>query len=314
MADLVDCPVEPGPLLDRVMGCGVRSLTPIAGGAWSRAWSFSHDGRSLVLRISRLEEDFAKDDIAARYASPTLPVPAILARGRAGTDGYHFCVSERVTGGFLEELTPRDMEEAFPAVLGMLDELRQADISPFDGYGIWRPDGSAAHGSWSEALLAGTNDPPTARTHGWKVRLAAYPRAENCFGEALDVLQSLAEQCSDGRHLVHSDTINRNVFVRNGRISGVIDWGCSLYGDFLYDLAWLSFSAPHYAGLSSVDIHGEAARHYRTIRLEVPRMRERLLCCHAHIALLCVAFNVHTGNGPMIVAAADRFGELVRTA
>ena len=52
------------------------------------------------------------------------------------------------------------------------------------------------------------------------------------------------------RHLIHSDLLNYNVLVADGRISAVIDWGCAMYGDFLYDLAWFEFWAPWYAGLA----------------------------------------------------------------
>jgi len=30
------------------------------------------------------------------------------------------------------------------------------------------------------------------------------------------------------------------LLVDGGRISTVVDWQCAMYGDFLYDLAWLA--------------------------------------------------------------------------
>jgi thiamine kinase-like enzyme len=41
-------------------------------------------------------------------------------------------------------------------------------------------------------------------------------------------------------HLVHSDLLHYNVLVAADRVTAVLDWGSSLYGDFLFDLAWLS--------------------------------------------------------------------------
>ena len=39
----------------------------------------------------------------------------------------------------------------------------------------------------------------------------------------------------------HDDLINRNLLVDGDRISAFLDWGSSIYGDFLYDIAKLVF-------------------------------------------------------------------------
>jgi hygromycin-B 4-O-kinase len=43
---------------------------------------------------------------------------------------------------------------------------------------------------------------------------------------------------------VHGDMVNHNVLVQDPRITAVIDWGNALYGDWLYDAAWLIFWWP----------------------------------------------------------------------
>ena len=57
------------------------------------------------------------------------------------------------------------------------------------------------------------------------------------FEEAYEYLQALADCVPKERHLIHSDLLHYNVLVKADRITGVLDWGCGMYGDFLYDLA-----------------------------------------------------------------------------
>jgi hygromycin-B 4-O-kinase len=71
-------------------------------------------------------------------------------------------------------------------------------------------------------------------------------------------MRELVESCPEERHLVHDDLINRNVLVDGDRLSAVLDYGSSIYGDFLYDLAKLVFYRPWYAKWRRIDFAGEA--------------------------------------------------------
>lgn len=59
---------------------GARNRTT-ATGTWSQAFELTIDGVEVVLRIGAHGRDFAKDELAARFAAPNLPVPPVLARG-----------------------------------------------------------------------------------------------------------------------------------------------------------------------------------------------------------------------------------------
>jgi aminoglycoside phosphotransferase (APT) family kinase protein len=50
---------------------------------------------------------------------------------------------------------------------------------------------------------------------------------------------------------------DRNVLVADGMLTAVLDWSCSAYGDFLYDVAWLGFWSPEALGQAAWDpTHG----------------------------------------------------------
>jgi aminoglycoside phosphotransferase (APT) family kinase protein len=95
------------------------------------------------------------------------------------------------------------------------------------------------------------------------------------------------------RHVVHNDPLAGNVLVDERRISGVIDWGCSMYGDYLYDLAHFVFWRNWYTAWRDIDFAAEAERHYELSGLGVPRFRERLACYQIQIGLDSCAFSAY---------------------
>jgi hypothetical protein len=56
----------------------------------------------------------------------------------------------------------------------------------------------------------------------------------------------------------HDDLINRNLLVDGDRISAFLDWGSSMYGDFLYDIAQLIFYQPWFPAWRNIAFAAEA--------------------------------------------------------
>jgi hygromycin-B 4-O-kinase len=283
-------------------GSGIKQVTRLRHGEWSTAYAFRRGGADFVVRFGALREDFDKDRWAARYASPDLPIPAVVEIGE--TPAGFYAISERVHGGFIDDLDGEGMRAVLPSLFATLDAARGVDLSTTSGYGSWGADGSAPHPTWRAALLDIGNDRPADRTHGWRERLAASPTGRGPFDEAAGLLMELVEYAPEERHLIHSDLLNFNVLVEGDRIGAVIDWGCAMYGDFLYDLAWFAYWSPWYPAWRGLDFKREAVRHYAAIGLDVPAFDERLRCCQIHIGLAAQAYN----------AFKERWAELAATA
>ena len=290
--------------LRAALDCPIEDLSTIQGGEWSQAFSFVAGSEPLIARFAPIPDDFLIDRFASRFASAALPIPQVIEIGKAF--GGHYAISRRHFGDFLEGGSEAHMRRKLPSLFLTLDAMREIDSSATSGYGLWRSDGSGRHASWREALLEVAPDGPGARLNGWRKRLARLPGAQQDFERAHSLLEGLVDVCPEARHLIHSDLIHRNVLVQADRISAVFDWGCAMYGDFLYDLAWLTFWAPWHPELRELDLRGLALAHYRERGIEVPDFEARLRCCELHIGLSAQAYCAFSDREQDLRDAAQR--------
>jgi len=269
-------------------------VAELGGGDWSRAFSFRLGNRDLVVRFGRHLEDFIKDQQAMAFARPELPVPAVLDIGEAF--GVFYAISERHFGAFLETLDERAWRNLLPALLRGLDALRETQPP---GSGVdWASEDGGVPSSWRQWLAASLEDRPGGRVSGWRARLGETPAIDAVFVSGEGALRSLLPACPEGRHLLHRDLLNRNALVAadGARLEAVFDWGCSLAGDFLYELAWFTFWGPWYPALDAINVRRVFEDHYEAIGLGVEHFDQRLACYELQIGLEHIAYAAFTGR------------------
>ena len=284
------------------------SITVMRPGEWSAAYSVRTADADLVARFSAYDEDFEKDAHAARYSSSALPIPSILEWGPAG-DGF-YAVSERMSGEHIDGLDEAGMRRLLPSLFSALDAMRSVDLSRASGFGGWRADGTTTHPTWREWLLAVAAEPATRGAPVVRELLEASPTGIGPFEEGYARLRELVDHCPEERHLIHDDLINFNVLVDGDRISAVLDWGSSIYGDFLYDIAKLVFYRPWYPAWRNIDFAAEARAHYDAIGLAVPRCGERLTCYSIRIGLSDMAYSAFRKRWEQVAWKARRTVEI----
>jgi hygromycin-B 4-O-kinase len=301
-------------LADRYAG-RAAGVTELGGGDWSRAYSFDLDGRSLVARFGAYREDFEKDRMAMAFAGPDLPVPEVIEIGSAF--GGCYALSERSFGVFLESLDRRRLALLMPALLRALDALRLIPVPagpvPACTGPVWPAGVNDAPSSWRDWLTVTLEDVPGGRVSGWRARLAESADLNGLFIAGEREMRALVSCCPEIRHVVHLDLLNRNVLVSEDgtRLEAVFDWGCSVFGDFLYDVAWFTFWAPWHRGLHSLGFRDVVTRHYQATGLDVPAMDRRLRCYELHIGLTHLAYCTFAGRDESRREVATRMAQIL---
>ncbi|PKA38492.1 aminoglycoside phosphotransferase family protein [Streptomyces sp. SM8] len=234
-----------------------------------------------------------------------------------GAEGWAYAVSGRVRGTALDDLSGEAVARTLPSLLRALDAAARVDLAGTSGYGIWTPDGLAPHASWPEALLAiGTETP---RVPGWRAALVDSGIGLGPVEAGLSALAALTPCLPDARRLIHGDLLSRNVLAGEAGITGVLDWGNALYGDPLYDAAWLLHWWPWYPGWRPGDLHAALLTHWRATGPTPAHLRERLHAYLLHIALDALAYcasrgrwdEVRTHVGTVLTLASAGGGESV---
>jgi hygromycin-B 4-O-kinase len=290
-------------------GCRATGLRPLGAGEWSHAYAFTLDRRKAVIRFGRHSEDFLKDQLMSAYGSADLPVPTVRETGRAG-DGY-FAVSDRAPGRLLNDLDGANMRAALPGLLRALDALRAIEVPVASGYGIWIPDGTAPAATWPQALLAVCQE--TARVPGWRVALAASPTGAAPFRAGYARPRELVTGLPQDRHVIHGDLVNRNVLINGATITAVIDWGNAMYGDYLYDAAWLIYWWPWFPAWQDIDIGRELRQHWDQHGGTPADLEHRLLTYLIHIGLDAMSYDAFKRRPDDLARNTARVLELART-
>jgi hygromycin-B 4-O-kinase len=285
-------------------------VAELGGGDWSLAYSFELEGRPLVARFGAYREDFEKDRAAMMFGGPDLPVPAVLEIGPAL--GGYYAISERRFGAFLESLGQTRLERLMPALLRALDALRMVPV-PSGASPVWPAADADPPMSWRHWLTGTLEDHEGGRVSGWRARLAESAGLDELFVAGERELRALVPSCPELRHVIHLDLLNRNVLVSEDgtRLEAIFDWGCSAYGDFLYDVAWFTFWAPWHPALDAIGFRDLVTRHYERTTLAVPLMAERLRCYELHIGLVHLAYCTFARRDDDLRAVARRMTQVL---
>lgn len=258
---------------------GKVNLEPLYEGVESIAYRFESHHGPRVVRVSGDAVGFTKDQQAhQRFVSPRFPIARVYSIDLY--DDYAVCVSEALPGVALDEAVSAVAETyEVPDVWQLLRNVQAQDIHTTHGYGEWGASGDAAYDSWRNYLLSALDGVDELAQHR-EIDTSA-------IDEIVSAYRELVEYCPEERVLVHGDYLGGNVLVDNGKISGLIDWKYSMYGDSLYDIGGSSFIG---SSSSSVLID--------TVRSSKPHddFDERLTCYRLHVGLKNIRVGIHTGR------------------
>lgn len=261
----------------------VNNIRKIVEGESSQAYSFICSEGKRILRVNTNgNQGFLKDLLAhQRFNSTDIPIPAILAVGEMAKDVY-FAVSVQSEGEMVSKLNKQQNKIILPELVRMLDHIHS--LTPIaDGYGEWDAEGKGKYNSWQDVLLAWLEE-------NWAETKAAPFYDESLHDELRRHIRGLLEYCPEVRTLVHGDFGLENLMSDGNHITGVIDWEMSMYGDFLYDIAWLDrWGTRHGYGYAGI-----FKEYYKSQNRMPENYDQRIQCYKLCIALDSLGFYAYS--------------------
>lgn len=223
-------------------GAPVSNLRLLPGGESSRAYAYRQNDQDLVVRFSSTSVAFEKDRIAYRRCRDLgLPLPLILEIGT--TDPESYAISPLLPGVLVQDVDRPTALALVPSLLDALHRIWTVEISTSSGFGEWDTTEAGRYSSW-RALVGSTLDNDDGGVlQGWRSAISTGMLNEERYRALHQELQRYLDFCPEQRCLLHGDFGFSNALTQGGQLSGILDWGLSLYGDPVYDVAWMNFWA-----------------------------------------------------------------------
>ncbi|MEN9649391.1 MAG: hypothetical protein RL094_358 [Candidatus Parcubacteria bacterium] len=282
----------------------ISNFEVIIGGEGSQAYSFTSKDQEYVIRINKHHTlGFKKDEYAyTHFASPTIPIPKVYTVGKITSD-LRFCISEKVKGDILTSFSHTEVESLQPNIFAVLDSIHATDIKHTKGFGKWNAEGNGEFDSWKQYVL--TVDKYAKGMSGVPGLFETTFLEKDFWDVAYARLTELLPLCPEERFLVHGDYGFNNMLSDGKDITGVIDWESSMYADFLYDVAWLSFWS------KSVDYQTLYLEHLQKKGKTIEHFNERILCYKLFIGLSSLSFYAYSSQKEKYEKTKSTIGNLL---
>jgi aminoglycoside phosphotransferase (APT) family kinase protein len=233
-------------------------------------------------------------------------VPEVLFVGEAV--GRACVISRRADGVFLENMRTDQVDTGRETVGSLLRALRSCsfDAAYPEGGTSWHPH-EVGPSSWRDWLRSGLRENPDSPVNGWREILAADPRLDALFVQCEQRIESLLGSCPERRDLIHGDLLHRNVLVSPDatEVTAVFSWKCSVLGDFLYDVAWLTFWSPWHPGIAALDVWAVVMSDSTLTKNDLHDAVIRHHCYESHIGATHLAYNAWANEPTELYRGAE---------
>ena len=279
-------------LLQETFAEPIQELAPLEGGVVAQAMSFRAGNEEYILRLvtDKIDVSYEKEAfVYQHFASPGIPIPPIVKVGRM--EEIYYAISNKMPGRGLGFLSQAEYERTLPSVVETLYAIHQADVSAWHGYGWLDDQGAGMFPSWQGFLTRIIEEEHEGGFFGKWHTLFEDTFLERDFVEAVYAhMIGLLGFCSDERYLVHAGYAWNNVLAEDGRVTAVLDWVDAMYGDFVYDIAWIDFWS------RGID-HAELFRqHYAARGMPLEQYEQRIACYKCRMGLDALRFYAKTGD------------------
>ncbi|PUA37667.1 aminoglycoside phosphotransferase family protein [Paenibacillus elgii] len=229
--------------LRQIEGEGVSDVTPIDMGELSKVYSYTKNGRDLVIHFKNDPETLKKVKfISDQFASCGVPMPRIFEVGTCG--GAHYSIAEKVAGTPIVAQAGPDIRGVLPDLVRQFTRMNQIRVEPCSGFGWIRPSGEGSAKTWAEFLASTFDVEQEGFYHGWTSLFESSFLEKDVFDRIYAAMMERIGYAPKERYLVHGDFHFGNMLSQNHAVTGIVDWEMAMYGDFMFDLAVLHVWAP----------------------------------------------------------------------
>ena len=290
----------------------VKNVEILKGGEISQAFSFEDNSDSYVIKVRRLRRRFRKFNPFAKESeiaeilnnrTPQIPIPKNLEHGifkETRKEKFIYSIVKKVEGSFVHLFPKENSESVDRNLVDIMYLIHTTDISDSKGFGNWEKWRRAKLKSMQEYVLEGL-EREKAYTNE---RFSSGIFEIDLYNAGAEKIRNLIHYCSPYRYLVHADYGFDNVLAdEEGNITAVFDWEHSIFGDFVYDIAWLDFWGFR-------EDNNYSKLYYEKYKdsefLDLKNYDERLLCYKVYIGMSAAGFFSESNQEDKYLEAKQR--------
>ncbi len=221
----------------------VEELTFLSGGKHSLAFGYTVDSAKYVIRFNQSDRGFLKDKYAyENFNTNEVTVPKVFSIGGYAEDVY-YCISELMVG-----TTPKDQYKqgdfsSLPLQFEMIEKIKDFKIpEEYDGYDELEIDGATRFTTHIDYMMDiyVSND-----KFDWN-KLKTLPFFDQSFVEYLvSKVKEFSKYSENIREVVHGDFGNENMFIKDEKVTGIIDWERLKFADHFLDVGRVVLFCPN---------------------------------------------------------------------
>lgn len=229
--------------LNKHHGQEVTEVALLSGGKHSLAFGYTNDFTGYVIRFNQNKRGFLKDKYAYdTYGGGELHIPKIYSIGQY-SEYVYYCISEKVDGE-----TPKDQYKngdfsSLPLQFEMIEKIKDFKIpEEYSGYDELEVDIETRFTTHEDYLM---NIYTSKELFDWD-ELKTQSFFDQTFVEYLVAkVRELSKYSADVREVVHGDFGNENIFIKDGKVTGIIDWERLRFADHFLDVGRVVLFCPN---------------------------------------------------------------------
>lgn len=221
----------------------VEDLVYVYGGKHSEAFSYTYENKQYILRFNESERGFLKDKYAYdTFSSENLVIPKIYDVGKH-TENVYYCISEKIEGETPKDAYKRGDFTSLSLQFEMIERIKDSTIpEDYTGYDEIELGKKTRFETLEDYVMSlyFSNE-----LFDWN-ELSKLPFFDQSFIDYLvSKVKELVKYGEGARVLLHGDFGNDNLFIKDGKVTGIIDWERLRLADHFLDVGRVVLFCPN---------------------------------------------------------------------